>query len=210
MKMKKFIALGLSLALTVGTLAGCGSTGGAADAGTSDKADTSASKEEAKADAGASGKVYYLNFKPEQDPQWQTLAASYTQQTGVPVTVVTAASGEYETTLMSEMAKSDAPTLFQVNGPVGLANWKDYCYDLSGSAIANELTSDAFALKDGDATLSLCVQYGSSFPDGHVHTRQYGRPSASEYTVQYLHHLSGIWRGTGGIHVFRFCALDSA
>ena len=58
--------------------------------------------------------------------------------------------------------------------------------------------------------LSLCVQYGSSFPDGHVHTRQYGRPSASEYTVQYLHHLSGIWRGTGGIHVFRFCALDSA
>ena len=33
------------------------------------------------------------------------------------------------------MAKSDAPTLFQVNGPVGLANWKDYCYDLSGSDI---------------------------------------------------------------------------
>ena len=155
MKMKKFIALGLSLALTVGTLAGCGSTGGAADAGTSDKADTSASKEEAKADAGASGKVYYLNFKPEQDPQWQDLAKSYTDQTGVPVTVVTAASGEYETTLMSEMAKSDAPTLFQVNGPVGLANWKEYCYDLSSAPIAGELTSDAFALKDGDATLGI-------------------------------------------------------
>ena len=64
----------------------------------------------------ASGKVYYLNFKPEQDEAWQNLAAKYTEETGVPVTVVTAASGQYETTLQSEMAKSDAPTLFQVNG----------------------------------------------------------------------------------------------
>ena len=49
------------------------------------------------------------------------------------------------------MGKSDAPTLFQVNGPVGLANWKDYCYDLSGSDIYSHLTSDSYALKDGDA-----------------------------------------------------------
>ena len=99
----------------------------------------------------AKGSVYYLNFKPEQDEQWQALAASYTEQTGVDVQVVTAASGNYETTLMSEMGKSDAPTLFQVNGPVGLANWKDYCYDLSGSDIYSHLTSDSYALKDGDA-----------------------------------------------------------
>ena len=52
---------------------------------------------------------------------------------------------------MSEIAKSTPPTLFQVNGPVGLANWKDYCYDLSGSAVYGELTSDSYALKDGDA-----------------------------------------------------------
>ena len=99
----------------------------------------------------ASGKVYYLNFKPEQDEAWQNLAAKYTEETGVPVTVVTAASGQYETTLQSEMAKSDAPTLFQVNGPVGLKNWKDYCYDLSGSDIYSQLTSDAYTVKDGDA-----------------------------------------------------------
>ena len=73
----------------------------------------------------------------------------------MPVTVVTAASGQYETTLMSEMEKSEAPTLFQVNGPVGLANWKDYCYDLSGSKLYGELTSDSFALKDGDAVTSI-------------------------------------------------------
>ena len=101
------------------------------------------------------GSVYYLNFKPEQDAQWQALAASYTEQTGIPVTVVTAASGEYETTLQAEIEKEDAPTLFQVNGPVGLANWKDYCYDLSGSAIYNELTSDAFALKEGSEVLGI-------------------------------------------------------
>ena len=101
--------------------------------------------------ACAEGSVYYLNFKPEQDAQWQELAKIYTEKTGVPVTVVTAASGEYETTLMSEIEKTDAPTLFQVNGPVGLANWTDYCYDLSGTELVKHLTSDAFALKEGDA-----------------------------------------------------------
>ena len=80
--------------------------------------------------AEETGKVYYLNFKPEQDQQWQDLAKAYTEETGVEVTVITAASGTYESTLKSEMAKNDVPTLFQVNGPVGLASWKDYCYDL--------------------------------------------------------------------------------
>ena len=101
--------------------------------------------------ACAEASVYYLNFKPEQDAQWQELAKIYTEKTGVPVTVVTAASGEYETTLMSEIEKTDAPTLFQVNGPVGLANWTDYCYDLAGTELVKHLTSDAFALKEGDA-----------------------------------------------------------
>ncbi|MCI6375707.1 MAG: ABC transporter substrate-binding protein [Clostridiales bacterium] len=105
--------------------------------------------------ACAEGSVYYLNFKPEQDAQWQELAKLYTEKTGTPVTVVTAASGQYETTLMSEIEKSDPPTLFQVNGPVGLANWSDYCYDLSGTEVYKHLTSDAFALKDGDAVQGI-------------------------------------------------------
>ena len=101
------------------------------------------------------GSVYYLNFKPEQDAQWQALAEAYTTETGVPVTVVTAASGQYETTLMAEMGKDEAPTLFQVNGPVGLANWKDYCYDLTGTEVLGQLTSDGFALKDGDKVAGI-------------------------------------------------------
>ena len=103
----------------------------------------------------ASGSVYYLNFKPEQATQWEELAAAYTEETGVPVTVVTAASGTYESTLKSEMAKSEAPTLFQVNGPVGLATWKDYCYDLKDSELYSYLSSDDFALKDGDSVLGI-------------------------------------------------------
>ena len=130
-------------------LAACG--GSSSSTASSAAGSTAASSTAAKAD----GKVYYLNFKPEQDQAWQDLAKVYTEETGVPVTVVTAASGQYETTLMSEMEKSEAPTLFQVNGPVGLANWKDYCYDLSGSKLYGELTSDSFALKDGDAVTSI-------------------------------------------------------
>lgn len=103
----------------------------------------------------AEGAVYYLNFKPEQDAQWQELARIYTEQTGIPVTVVTAASGNYETTLMSEIEKSDPPTLFQVNGPVGLANWKDYCYDLADTELYRHLTSDAYALTDEDGVLGV-------------------------------------------------------
>ena len=133
MKMRKVVSILLVAAMTIGMVTGCGSSSG---------------KKTAKSDA--KGKVYYLNFKPEQDEQWQELAEQYTDETGVPVTVLTAASGEYEKTLKSEMAKTDAPTLFQVNGPVGLASWKDYCYDLKDSDIAKELTDDDFALMDGD------------------------------------------------------------
>ena len=143
--MKKALALVLAGAMAL-SLAACGST----PSSTATSGSTPASGA-----STASGKVYYLNFKPEQDQQWQDLAKVYTEQTGVPVEVVTAASGNYETTLMAEMGKSDAPTLFQVNGPVGLASWKDYCYDLSGSDIYSQLTSDAYALKEGDTVYGI-------------------------------------------------------
>lgn len=96
------------------------------------------------------GSVYYFNFKPEQDAAWQSLAQSYTARTGVPVQIVTPTSGDYNAALSSEMSKQDAPTLFQVNGPVGLAEWADLCYDLTDTPLVGELTSDAYALeRDG-------------------------------------------------------------
>ena len=109
----------------------------------------------AVAETTATGSVYYLNFKPEQAEQWEALAKVYTEQTGVPVTVVTAASGTYEDTLRSEIEKPEAPTLFQVNGPVGLKTWSDYCLDLSDTEIYKELKSDDFALKQDGQVLGL-------------------------------------------------------
>lgn len=103
----------------------------------------------------ASGSVYYLNFKPEQDAAWQKLASEYTKETGVSVSVLTASEGNYESTLTSEIGKNDPPTLFQVNGPVGLSNWKDYCYDLSSSSLYAALTDKDFALKDGERVLGI-------------------------------------------------------
>lgn len=128
----------ISMALAATMIVGCSSASG-----------TSATVSDSK------GRVYYLNFKPEADEYWQDLAKEYTEETGVPVTVLTAASGEYEKTLKSEMAKSEAPTLFQVNGPVGLASWKDYCADLSGTDVDNELTNKAYELKDGDKVAGI-------------------------------------------------------
>lgn len=138
MKKKRIIALVLAAAM-VGSLAtGCGS-GGSGDGGS-----------DGGSNSGSTGKVYYLNFKPEQADQWVELAEQYTDETGVQVDVQTAASGTYESQLKSEMAKDEAPTLFQVNGPVGLATWKDYCYDLSDSAVYKDVSSDDYVLKEGD------------------------------------------------------------
>ena len=136
MKKKKILALVLAASMAGGMLAGCGAT--------------SSGDETAKGDK-SSGKVYYLNFKPEQADQWVELAKEYTDETGVQVDVQTAASGTYESQLKSEMAKDEAPTLFQVNGPVGLATWKNYCYDLSDSDVYKDVESDDYILKDGDA-----------------------------------------------------------
>ncbi|MBB6334340.1 ABC transporter substrate-binding protein [Schaalia hyovaginalis] len=92
------------------------------------------------------GSVYYLSFKPEQDAIWQEVAKAYTAETGVEVKVVTAASGTYEQTLKSEIAKSDAPTLFQINGPIGLKNWKDYTADLTDTDFAKALLDPSMAV----------------------------------------------------------------
>lgn len=94
--------------------------------------------------------VYYLNFKPEVTDVWESIAKDYTAETGVQMKVVTAAGGNYESTLKSEIAKTDAPTLFQINGPVGYQSWKDYCADLSGTEFYQALTDKELAVTGED------------------------------------------------------------
>ena len=155
--MKKFLALLLALVM-VFALAACGEADApASDAPASEAPASDAPASEAPAD-GAAGSVYYLNFKPEADAAWQELAALYTEQTGVPVKVVTAASGEYSSTLTAEMDKSDMPTLFQCGNQAGLDTWGDYCYDLTDTAVYKEMTTDDFNLF-GENGEVYCIGY---------------------------------------------------
>ena len=80
---------------------------------------------------------------------------TYEDETGVKVKVVTAASGKYEETLKSEIAKDDAPTLFQINGPVGYQNWKEYTADLKDTDLYKHLLNEDLAIKDGDGVYGI-------------------------------------------------------
>ena len=129
--MQKKLFVVLSICLIAGfALAACGGqTPAPTEAPAQPPAATQAPAATA-APAQAGGEVYYLNFKPEVSDVYAKIADEYKAETGVTLKVVTAAAGTYEQTLKSEMAKSDAPVLFQINGPVGYQNWKDYTADL--------------------------------------------------------------------------------
>ena len=150
--MKKIIALVLCLVM-VFALCACGESNTATTAPAADTATEAPAEEPA-----AAGSVYYLNFKPESDEAWQALAETYTKQTGVPVTVVTAASGTYDQTLTSEMDKSEAPTMFQVGNPGAVATWGEYCLDLTGTDVYNEMTTHAFD-QVGDDSFTYSIGY---------------------------------------------------
>lgn len=130
--MKRFISLALSMAFLL-LSAGC-SDGGKAD-------------------------VYFLNFKPESAKVYNQIADKYEEETGVKVKVVTAAANTYEQTLKSEIAKSNAPTIFQVNGPIGYQSWKDYCLNIEGSNFAGLLSDDTLAIKDNNGNGVYAVPY---------------------------------------------------
>ncbi len=105
---------------------------------------------------GDTASVYFLNFKPESADVYEEIAKIYEQETGIPVKVVTAAANTYEQTLKSEIAKSNAPTIFQVNGPIGYESWKNYCEDISDSKLYSYLSDKSLAIKgDGDSVYAV-------------------------------------------------------
>ncbi|MBM9432844.1 ABC transporter substrate-binding protein [Flaviflexus equikiangi] len=124
---KRAVSLMTVAAFALGGLAACGSDGGDDE-----------------------GSVYFLNWKPESEETYKEIAKVYEEETGVPVKVVTAASGTYEQTLKSEVTKSDAPTLFQINGPMGLKSWQSYALELDDTDFAKDLNDPGLALKGED------------------------------------------------------------
>ncbi len=131
--MKKFLALFLCAICILSLFTGCG--------------------ERSRAD------IYFLNFKPESASVYKELAQKYEEETGVAVKVVTAAANTYEQTLKSEIAKSNAPTIFQVNGPIGYQSWKDYCLNIENSDFAKLLTDDSLAIRDAGGNGIYAVPY---------------------------------------------------
>ena len=144
---KKLLSVALCATMVAGLLAGCGS---------SSKSD--------KASSDSKGSVYWLNFKPEADEALQGIAKTYEKENGVKVKVVTAASGNYNSTLTSEMGKSAAPTLFVVGNQAAVKTWDDYCIDLKDTDVYKELSTDAFNLTDENgkvASIGYCYEsYG--------------------------------------------------
>lgn len=146
--MKKLIALLLALVMVV-ALTACGET----EAPVVETPETEAPVTDAPETEAPAGAVYWLNFKPESDEALKNIAAMYTEETGVPVEIVTAASGTYNETLTAEMDKSNPPTLFVVGNQAAVDTWGEYCLDLTGTDIANELNTDAYMLYDEDGKL---------------------------------------------------------
>lgn len=99
--------------------------------------------------------VYFLNFKPESASVYEELSKIYEEETGIKVKVVTAAANNYEQTLKSEIEKSNPPTIFQVNGPVGFKNWKDYCYNVEKSQLYSFLSDPDLAIKDENGVYAI-------------------------------------------------------
>ena len=142
---RKLFSVALCATMVAGLFAGCGNSS------SSDK-------------SSAKGSVYWLNFKPEADEALQDIAKTYEKEKGVKVKVVTAASGNYNSTLTSEMGKSAAPTLFVVGNQAAVKTWDDYCIDLKDTDVYKELSTDAFNLTDEKgkvASIGYCYEsYG--------------------------------------------------
>lgn len=142
---RKLFSVALCATMVAGLFAGCGNSS------SSDK-------------SSAKGSVYWLNFKPEADEALQDIAKTYEKEKGVKVKVVTAASGNYNSTLTSEMGKSAAPTLFVVGNQAAVKTWDDYCINLKDTDVYKELSTDAFNLTDADGkvcSIGYCYEsYG--------------------------------------------------
>lgn len=145
--MKKALALILALSMAAG-LTACTTKSTSSSASSPEVSGTTEAPK-------AGGEIYYLNFKPEIAEVYAEIAKDYEAETGVKLNVVTAASGTYEQTLKSEIAKADAPTIFQINGPKGYASWKEYCADMKDTELYKHLTDKSLAITAGDGVYGV-------------------------------------------------------
>jgi raffinose/stachyose/melibiose transport system substrate-binding protein len=144
------------------------------------------------APAQGGGEVYYLNFKPEVADVYAKIADEYKAETGVTLKVVTAAAGTYEQTLKSEIAKSDAPVLFQINGPVGYQNWKDYTADLKDTDLYKHLSDPNLAVTDSGGVYGIpyvVEGYGIIYNNA-IMTKYFALPGAKATSMDQVNNFA--------------------
>lgn len=148
--MKKFVSV-LLCALLIFSFAACTMN----QNGSENTTQNSSGGENVSKTPTSDTEIYYLNFKPEVSEVYDRIAADFKKETGITLKVQTAASDTYEQTLTSEIAKKDAPTIFQINGPVGYNNWKKYCADLSDSKLYSYLSDKSLAIMSDDRVVAI-------------------------------------------------------
>ncbi len=153
---RKLVSLMLVAAMAVTMVVGCGDSSNDSNSGKTEES-------EGGKTTSSDGRVYLLNFKPETDQAWKDLAEIYTDQTGVEVNILTATAGQYSTIQQSEMAKDEAPTIFNIGNTTAAQTWNDYTLDLKDTALYEHLTDKSLSITyDGKiAGIANCYEcYG--------------------------------------------------
>ena len=141
---KKILYVLAAALILLGVFSGCNTNKGGLNTPSGNNAGTATVKE-----------IRYLNFKPEIAEVYDRISAAYEKEKGVKLIVETAASGTYESTLTARMATSSAPTLFQINGPIGYTSWADYCADLKDTELYKHLKDKSLAVSSGDGVYGI-------------------------------------------------------
>lgn len=109
------------------------------------------------------GRVYFLNSKAEIVGQLEDLAAQYTKKTGVEVIIRTAASGTNNESLVVELSKKSAPTMFNIAGYDQFARFKRYMLPMDDTKVYSLLTDEgkknAFAEDGVTYTLPYAAEW---------------------------------------------------
>lgn len=141
---KKIIALTAAVLLLLGVFTGCNRSS-QNNGGTEGNNSNQATVKE----------IRYLNFKPEIAEVYDRISDAYESETGIRLVVETAASGTYESTLTARMATDDAPTIFQINGPIGYTSWADYCTDLKNTELYKHLNDKSLAITSDNGVYGI-------------------------------------------------------
>lgn len=135
---KKLLATLLCTAMTIGLVAGCGSS---TQTSSGDTADTSAATEEAKTDTAAGSdeegevELYMFISGPEYADSINELLAEYkTVKPNVTINYETT-QNDYPTMLKAKLNAGECPDIFSSTAGKEIETYKEYSYDLSGQPV---------------------------------------------------------------------------